>query len=199
MPKKADKAPLILLGIFAALGLGAIYLATRKRDKPGESTPRGLRNSNPLNLKVPGGDRNPNYVNWKGEIVPSQDLPFSQFKSMFYGWRAALKNLQSYRNLPDPRRTIGEIIQLWDGPSDETNWNYVNYVVNRANEISNDYTYGVGKVLPGFNDQSELETVKIYWPIAVAMAEFENGSDQTATIAGSYSQFVDAIKDVRDA
>ena len=45
------------------------------------SLPRGLRNNNPGNI------RNSSTV-WVGEITPSKDKSFKQFKSMAYGYRA---------------------------------------------------------------------------------------------------------------
>ena len=51
--------------------------------------PRGYRNNNPLNI------RNSN-EKWAGEIRPSQDPAFKQFKSMGYGFRAALKLIRNY-------------------------------------------------------------------------------------------------------
>lgn len=79
------------------------------------ATPRGLRNNNPLNIeKTKGG--NP----WQGEIVPSADSRFAQFKSMAYGYRAAFKLLNNYqRNYG--LNTIREMITRWAPPKEKTN------------------------------------------------------------------------------
>ena len=54
---------------------------------------RGYRNNNPLNLRISSNK-------WKGKVPASQntDGAFEQFETMAYGFRAALKNLQTYIN-----------------------------------------------------------------------------------------------------
>lgn len=69
---------------------------------------RGLRNNNPGNI------RNSKTV-WQGEIVPSTDRSFKQFKTMAYGYRAMIKLLQNYRKL-NGCRTISDFINRWAPP-----------------------------------------------------------------------------------
>ena len=51
---------------------------------------RGLRNNNPGNIRL-------SRTVWQGEIRPSRDRSFCQFRTMAYGYRALIKLLQ---NLP---------------------------------------------------------------------------------------------------
>ena len=53
--------------------------------------PRGLRNNNPGNIR-----RNSDV--FQGEINPSRDKEFKQFKNMAYGYRAMYKILSNYYN-----------------------------------------------------------------------------------------------------
>ena len=53
---------------------------------------RGLRNCNPGNIRI-------STTKWIGEIQPSTDKSFKQFKAMPYGYRALIKLLQNYRKL----------------------------------------------------------------------------------------------------
>ena len=45
---------------------------------------RGLRNNNPGNIRL-------SRTLWQGEIRPSQDRSFCQFRTMAYGYRALIK------------------------------------------------------------------------------------------------------------
>lgn len=94
--------------------------------------PRGYRNNNPLNI------RNSN-EKWAGEIRPSQDPAFKQFKSMGYGFRAALKLIRNY--IGKGHNTIEKIISRW-APANENNTDsYIAHVSQRtgipATEIIN--------------------------------------------------------------
>lgn len=66
---------------------------------------RGLRNNNPGNIRLSA-------TLWQGEVRPSQDKSFCQFKNMAYGYRALIKLLQNYRRLYHCR-TIADFIQRW--------------------------------------------------------------------------------------
>lgn len=81
---------------------------------------RGLRNCNPGNI------RNSSTV-WVGEIVPSKDRAFKEFKSMAYGYRAVIKLLQNYRKLHN-RQTIAEFIERWAPPKENNTSAYISRV-----------------------------------------------------------------------
>lgn len=87
------------------------------------SLPRGYRNNNPLNI------RKSNEL-WAGEVRPSQDASFKQFKSMGYGFRAALKLLRNY--IGKGYNTIEKIINRWAPPTENNTGSYINNVVQRS-------------------------------------------------------------------
>lgn len=90
---------------------------------------RGLRNNNPGNI------RNSSTV-WLGEIVPSQDKSFKQFKDMAYGYRAMIKLLRNYSRLYDCR-TLSRMIYRWAPPSENHTESYIRSVSD-SSKISPD-------------------------------------------------------------
>lgn len=74
--------------------------------------PRGLRNNNPGNIR-----RNSDV--FQGEVNPSRDKEFKQFKNMAYGYRAMFKILSNYYN-EYQLNTIREMISRW-APENENN------------------------------------------------------------------------------
>jgi len=73
---------------------------------------RGLRNNNPGNIRISS-------TKWLGEIQPSKDKSFKQFKSLPYGFRALIKLLQNYQKLYGCK-TVPDFIKRW-APSNENN------------------------------------------------------------------------------
>ena len=73
--------------------------------------PRGIRNNNPLNIRIGN--------NWQGEKLPNTDGSFEQFTEMKYGLRAAFILLRNYINKYG-LNTIEKIIKRW-APSNENN------------------------------------------------------------------------------
>lgn len=78
--------------------------------------PRGIRNNNPLNIRVGN--------NWKGERTQKKDKSFEEFTSMEYGVRAGFiiirKYMTGYNGLTRKFNTIDLIIRRW-APSVENN------------------------------------------------------------------------------
>lgn len=90
--------------------------------------PLGLRNNNPLNIRVSG-------EKWLGKIPT--DNGFEKFSSLEYGIRAAVINLRTYFNKYNCR-TVSSIISRW-APANENNTNaYIQYVANKmgVNSVS---------------------------------------------------------------
>lgn len=77
--------------------------------------PRGLRNNNPLNIKI--GNQ------WFGLVEKNTDGVFDQFVNIEYGYRAAFKLLHKYI-LKYKLNTIHQIIDRWapDGEPYQTNY-----------------------------------------------------------------------------
>lgn len=86
---------------------------------------RGLRNNNPLNIEKSKG--NP----WRGEIVPSTDSRFAQFKSMAYGYRAAFKLLYNYQHRYGCKR-LEDFISRWAPPSENNTRAYIATVARHS-------------------------------------------------------------------
>lgn len=84
-------------------------------------TPRGLRNNNPLNIRLAAD--NP----WQGEVRPSQDKAFCQFRTMAYGYRAAMKLLRNYADRYG-LNTIRGIISRWAPPEENDTEAYIEAV-----------------------------------------------------------------------
>lgn len=116
------------------------------------STPRGIRNNNPLNIRH-NGDR------FLGEVVPGRDRAFKQFASMAYGYRAAFVILGSY--LARGLNTVEKIIRAWAPPTENNTEGYIAHVVQRS---------GVGR-----NKALTAESGGDYRKIVAAMSHCENG------------------------
>lgn len=87
--------------------------------------PRGIRNNNPLNIRI--GNK------WFGEVENPTDKDFEQFVSMFYGLRAGFILLKRYicRYGLD---NITEIISRW-APASENNTHHYIHMVARLSGV----------------------------------------------------------------
>lgn len=115
---------------------------------------RGLRNNNPLNIRLSATTR------WQGEIRPSRDKSFCQFESMAYGYRAGLKLLQNYRKL-NGCHTIADFINRWAPPVENNTSGYVSRVC-REMQVPGSY-------VPDVYDCTTM------CAFAAAMSQVENG------------------------
>ena len=80
-------------------------------EKKNAKPPRGIRNNNPLNIRVGN--------NWVGERQHQTDGVFEQFESMEYGVRAAFIILRNYIN-KYKLNTVRKIVNRW-APKSENN------------------------------------------------------------------------------
>lgn len=126
-----------------------IFGATGMADK---TLPRGIRNKNPLNIRYFSA------INWQGQLGDDGE-GYAVFESLFYGLRAAAKDLDTKRKRG--LNTIGKIIPIW-APHEDNNpvENYIAFV-ERETGIKR-YEY-----LMPFD----------YVNVIRAMAKFENGGD----------------------
>lgn len=84
--------------------------------------PRGIRNNNPLNIRIGNV--------WLGEVKENTDGEFEQFTSMLYGLRAAIVLLRRYI-CHYHITSIAQIVSRW-APSSENNTRlYINFVSER--------------------------------------------------------------------
>lgn len=91
---------------------------------------RGYRNCNPGNIRK-------NSDVFQGEICPSQDKAFKQFKSMAYGYRAVFKILTTYQQRYN-LNTIRQIITRWAPPEENHTDNYIKTVCDVAGMLPDD-------------------------------------------------------------
>lgn len=128
------------------------------------STPRGLRNCNPLNIRL-SADK------WRGMKARQTDSEFCQFESMEWGWRAAFWLLTRTYYHKYRLYTIRDIIHKW-APTTENNTQA--YIVH-VSKLS-----GIGP-LECLGNPSEHP---IRWlSVAAAMAIHENGTTVVDSIA----------------
>lgn len=114
--------------------------------------PRGIRNNNPLNIRVGNV--------WLGEVKDPTDGEFEQFVSMAYGLRAAFVLLRRYighYHLDTPRL----IISRWAPNSENSTDKYLSYVCAAASLDADTHL--------SFDDAESLCN------LVAAMARFECG------------------------
>ncbi len=85
-----------------------------------KTLPRGVRNCNPGNIRRSA-------VRYLGEIVPSGDPEFRQFRSMAWGFRALFVLLDTYRRRYG-LRTAQQIITRWAPPTENHTEAYIRRV-----------------------------------------------------------------------
>lgn len=117
------------------------------------SKPRGIRNNNPLNIRRNG-------TKWEGLSPVQEDKSFFQFRTMAYGYRAAIKTIHTYFNKYG-LKTIRRIIHRWAPPSENDTETYINVVALRS----------------GISPDAEINVYDLRQMIAVvsAMSYMENG------------------------
>lgn len=82
-----------------------------------DTTPRGLRNNNPLNLRI---SSNP----WLGKVKNNTDGAFEQFTSIEYGLRAAMRNISTIvtrRRRQQLLTTVKDLVHVWAPAADNNN------------------------------------------------------------------------------
>lgn len=126
----------------------------RYQDKVGskDGKPRGLRNNNPLNIKL-------NRANvWRGASTEQDDDTFVVFDEMKWGIRAAAVLLGNYFKIHH-LDTLDKIVKRWSATDQE---DYVLFVERKT----------------GIKRHTELgNTPEVIKTLIKAMAHFENGVD----------------------
>ena len=121
--------------------------------------PRGIRNCNPLNIRL-SSDK------WQGQVLPqrgSGEGAFCQFYSMEWGWRAAFVILCRTYYGKYGLKTIRDIVSRW-APAKENNTEaYIRHV--------SDYT----GIAPNKGLGSPQEHPTQWLLVGYAMAVVENG------------------------
>lgn len=86
-------------------------------------TPRGIRNNNPLNIRIGN--------TWLGESPRPTDPDFEQFVNITYGLRAAFVLLRRYIRHYS-RNTLPAIIAAWAPSSENNTQRYIDFVSDKA-------------------------------------------------------------------
>lgn len=87
------------------------------------ATPRGIRNNNPLNIRIGN--------TWLGEVPNPTDSEFEQFVSVRYGLRAAFYILRRYIRRYG-RNTPAKIIRAWAPAIENNTQRYIEVVCKRS-------------------------------------------------------------------
>lgn len=90
-----------------------------------KTTPRGVRNNNPLNIRYVAANK------WQGRVEVKKDKEFEEFKSMYFGYRAAIKLIYNYMTMYN-LRTIIAIIYEWAPFNENQTDNYIRIVSQRT-------------------------------------------------------------------
>lgn len=130
---------------------------------------RGYRNNNPCNIRC-SKDK------WDGEVIPSQDKAFKQFKTMSYGFRAVFKLLHNY-NTRSNCRTLTQMINRFAPPVE----NHTDVYIKRVADSSH------------IDPNSPINTLNrdIMVSMVTAMATVENGKAPKAKdVADGWDLFI---------
>lgn len=84
--------------------------------------PRGIRNNNPLNIRI--GNK------WRGEVESPNDPYFEQFTCMHYGLRAGFVLLRRYIERYH-LNTVTEIVSRWAPSTENATASYISQVCER--------------------------------------------------------------------
>lgn len=84
-----------------------------------KTTPRGIRNNNPLNIRIGN--------TWLGERNNPTDNAFEEFVSIEYGYRAAFCILRRYIKRYN-KNTITAIVSTWAPASENNTQRYIDFV-----------------------------------------------------------------------
>lgn len=132
---------------------------------------RGYKNCNPGNIRI-SKDK------FQGEVIPSQDKAFKQFKNMAYGYRAMFVDLST--KLKKGINTIHKIIYAWAPPNENDTELYIKKVVEWSG-VPKD------KVLTEYSGTD-------YINIVAAMSRMENGIEASMSDVITGFNLQDRIK-----
>lgn len=126
--------------------------------------PRGIRNNNPLNIRIGNS--------WRGEVKKPTDNEFEQFVHVSYGLRAGFILLKRYINRYK-LNTIEKIISRWAPGNENNTRSYIGNVAKRMN---------IGPDTPLLYEDRDTMCALVY-----AMVYVENGQHiQMAEIVRAY-------------
>lgn len=116
---------------------------------------RGYDNNNPGNIRC-------SRVVYLGEVLPSTDTAFKQFKTMAWGYRAMFVLLHTYR-IKHNLKTLREMIERYAPPTENDTTSYVSFVSMRTRIAD----------IQSVDTLNQRQMVSI----VAAMARMENGAE----------------------
>lgn len=125
-----------------------------RNSQPSIRIPRGIRNNNPLNIRIGN--------TWLGEVSNPTESEFEQFVNVLYGLRAAFCILRRYIRRYHSN-TIRKIVSRWAPRVENDTDHYCNFVAQRCN-VNPD------AVVDYFDEDLMVKIVR-------AMAKFECGEE----------------------
>lgn len=125
-----------------------------RNSQPSTKIPRGIRNNNPLNIRVGN--------TWLGEVPNPTESEFEQFVNVLYGLRAAFIILRRYIRRYHSN-TIRKIVSRWAPRVENDTDHYCSFVAQRCN-VNPD------AVVDYFDEDLMVNIVR-------AMAKFECGEE----------------------
>lgn len=87
-----------------------------------KTTPRGIRNNNPLNIRIGN--------TWLGERMNPTDPAFEEFVAIEYGYRAAFCILRRYIRRFN-KNTITAIVSTWAPANENNTQRYIDFVADK--------------------------------------------------------------------
>lgn len=130
-----------------------------KNSQPSTRIPRGIRNNNPLNIRIGN--------TWLGEVPFPTESEFEQFVNILYGLRAAFCILRRYIRRYQSN-TIRKIVSRWAPRVENDTDLYCGFVAQRCN-VNPD------AVVNYLDEELMVNIVR-------AMAKFECGEEISADI-----------------
>ncbi len=133
---------------------------------------RGLDNRNPGNIRR-------SRVRYKGEVHPSSDPEFKQFRSAAWGYRAVFVVLHTYR-VRHSLDTVAQMIARWAPPSENRTDLYVRFVAGACGVAEDEVldTLDGGTMIPLVRAVSRMENGVAAVPAHAARKTSRRGAPQ---------------------
>lgn len=136
--------------------------------KSSPKLPRGIRNNNPLNIRISSNK-------WIGKATPSTDPAFEQFDTIEHGIRAAFCIIRTYI-IKHGCRTVHDLITRWAPAADGNNVEaYVAQVLRISNTSQNEPLYFTRRLqmCTILYAMHVVECGRIYYPLSLFLHVYD--------------------------
>lgn len=130
-----------------------------------KTTPRGIRNNNPLNIRIGN--------TWLGERMNPTDPAFEEFVAIEYGYRAAFCILRRYIRRYN-KNTITAIVSTWAPANENNTQRYIDFVADKM-QISPSDVIDYGDKVTMIRLVAAMQLMEC--GVAADMAKVEKGYD----------------------